>query len=465
MDSGFTFTLLAAAVVLLALMLRRSAALRRGMVERLEEQTRLLALFDVSPLPTWVFEEHTGRFLEVNNAAIREYGYTAEEFAARTVDDLRVAAGEPAPEGVVRAIHRRKDGTELEVEIHARSVTYRKRQARLAIVEDVTDRLRGDRALRESEAQFRAMFEASPVGVVLLSPEGGVQQANDTALRMLGFSLEQAVGFGWLDAIHPDDRERLQDEWGAAAAQRRTYMAAGRFARADLWWRARTSPVWSGEECLGHVAVIIDETEQRSAEDALRESEERFRQLAEHIPAVVYLAEPRTGSMLFISPAYEQMWGRPTGSLYASPWSFLDAVHDDDRERVRLAYQRRQTRMVIKYRIVRPDGELVWIEDLQFPIRRADGGIYLVAGLAFDVTRRSRLEGQLIESQKMESLGRLAGGVAHDFNNLLPRRRPFPRSSRPRFRLPRPRLHRQLRSRRWRWPGRPGTRLSRVSWS
>jgi PAS domain S-box-containing protein len=167
------------------------------------------------------------------------------------------------------------------------------------------------------------------------------------------------------------------------------------------------------------VAVIIDETEQRSAEDALRESEERFRQLAEHIPAVVYLAEPRTGSMLFISPAYEQMWGRPTGSLYASPWSFLDAVHDDDRERVRLAYQRRQTRMVIKYRIVRPDGELVWIEDLQFPIRRADGGIYLVAGLAFDVTRRSRLEGQLIESQKMESLGRLAGGVAHDFNNLL----------------------------------------------
>ena len=83
---------------------------------------------------------------------------------------------------------------------------------------------------------------------------------------------------------------------------------------------------WSGGTCLGHVAVIVDETEQRSADEALRESEERFRQFAEHTPAVVYLAEPRTGSMLFISPAYDRIWGRSSASLYASPWSFLDAV-------------------------------------------------------------------------------------------------------------------------------------------
>ncbi len=317
--------------------------------------------------------------------------------------------------------------TALGVLAHRRGVALRRAEAAAADqarrhAADLASRASSEAALRRSEAEFRAMAETSPAGIVMFTTAGDVRYLNEAALRLLGLPFESAIGSRWLAACHPDDRDRVRQAVADAVDARRPFTDAGRFLHVDgrvFWWRLRSAPIWSGRDCTGHVAVLIDETEQRAAEDALRESEERFRQLAEHIPAVVYLVEPSTGSMLFISPAYERIWGRTRASLYRNPYSFLDAVHEADRARVTAAYKERLTRLDIEYRITRPDGETVWIEDLQFPIRRADGGIYLVAGLAFDVTRRHRLEAQLLESQKMESLGRLAGGVAHDFNNLL----------------------------------------------
>ncbi len=146
-------------------------------------------------------------------------------------------------------------------------------------------------------------------------------------------------------------------------------------------------------------AMRADLEVRRAVESSLRESEERFRQLAEYIEEVFWISDPDKGTMHYISPAYETIWGRSCANLYKEPSNWIDALHPDDRDRVVHASKTKQTTGEYDetYRIVRPDGSIRWVRDRAFPISDDQGVVYRVVGTATDITEQREADIRIAE--------------------------------------------------------------------
>ncbi|MFS8117624.1 MAG: PAS domain S-box protein [Microcoleus sp.] len=365
---------------------------------------------------------YNGRVTKANDALIAQYGGTREEFIGRTLYSFlshNLTGGREIIRQFFEAgrIHienenRKFDGVPVWVEgdyifiydSHGRIVGY------FGVQRDISDRKQAEAALKESEERFRQLAEniesvfwmvgIKPQEIIYISP--GYE-------KIWGRSCaELYAGIHFLaDFIHPEDRARVVAKFSKkiVVEDETEY----RIVRPDgeiRWIRDRAFPIINqAGEVYRIVGIAEDISDSKQAEKAFRESEGRFRQLAENIQDSFWLMSAEFTDLLYLSPAYEQIWGRSREELYAEPLKMMEWVHREDKhlleEAMGRVFQGESTN--IEYRIVRPDGTIRWVCDRAFPIYDESGNIYRIAGICEDISDRkltsARIQAALHEKE------------------------------------------------------------------
>jgi len=414
---------------------------RKRAEERLaNERTLLRAVVDAMPERIYV-KDRAGRFLLQNASNLKIRGITDhDEIVGKTVFDIfprelaeRLEAEDRAVmESGVPLLNREGQtffgGTgsaPREARWHVTSkVPLRDKAGNVfgvvGVNRDITGRKRMEEALRASEERFRATFEQAAVGMALR----GIDPADPRWLRVnqklcdiLGYSKEELLNLTSLDVTPPEERGVSSDYNDKLLRGEVTaYSREKRYMRKDggiIWTHISLTAVRGADGAPTHVISIIqDITDRKRVEQALRESEEQFHQLANNIPQIFWICDAQQKNMIYVSPAYERVTGQPIAGLRENARSWLEAVHPDDRERVRGARIAAGDGDYDEvFRVVRSDGSLRWVRDRAFPIHDAQGGIYRIAGIAEDITDMRESEERLLYLAHYDNLTNLPNRV------------------------------------------------------
>jgi len=289
----------------------------------------------------------------------------------------------------------------------------------------------------ESDGFYRALFHRAGAGIIVIDvTDGRIVEANEKFRHLLAYREDELIGTAFAAIIHPDDRERSEAELERLLhCDGAEIHIAQRFLSRDdttVWASLDTSLLLGdGEHPPQAIAIIRDVSAQTAAEQALQQSRERFRLITETIDAVLWLSDPGLEEMLYVSPAYERIWGRSCTSLYQRPRSFIEAIHPDDRAYFEALNLHGREQWECEYPIVWPDGSVRWIHDRGSAIRDHAGELKGLTGLALDVTDRKSKELKLSETvralgenakhlERMNlELQQFAGIVSHDLKAPL----------------------------------------------
>ncbi|MCB5175121.1 PAS domain-containing protein [Microvirga lenta] len=248
--------------------------------------------------------------------------------------------------------------------------------------------------LWEGEGRYRQISEALPQIVWSSDASGNVDFFNSRWFAYTGLRGDEGYSAGWKRTIHPDERSHTLETWSQALRTGTPFEVEYRLRRADgsyRWHMDRAVPVYDAQgNVVRWFGTLTDIDDRRRAEEALRESEERFRQFAENSSAVLWVLDVETMRLEYLSPSFQQVWGEPLDVVPRDFAKWIQSVHPDDRDDVvaALARVRQEGEVIVKeYRVVRPDGTVRWVQNTGFPILDERGKVRRVAGIAQDVTK------------------------------------------------------------------------------
>lgn len=385
--------------------------------------------------------------IEFNAAAERTFGYARADVIGKPLAETIIppALREAHRRGMAALLNGRPgkllgkrtempamrlDGSEFPVELTVTRIASQSPPLFTAYLRDITERKRDEQKLRESESKYRELVELTHDLVWAVDTEGRITYMSPASRRIYGREPEEMIGRLHTDFVPPEESSRgiaklaemITTGEPVCEVEARIYHRDGH----EVVLSANAVAQRDGAgNIVGITGTSRDITQNKLEEEKLRESETRFRELAENIREVFWMSDPENTRIIYISPAYETIWGRSRVTLYASPSSWMEAIHPDDRERM---LQTRAGRDSTKphdntYRIVRPDGAVRWIRDRGFPVRDERGAVVRFAGIAGDITEQKRAEERLREYEKVvEGSEEMIAVVDRDYRYLLANR-------------------------------------------
>ena len=383
-----------------------------------KSENKFSQAFHSSPVAMAITRLSDGRYIDVNDNLCQLLGYSREEFLKQIgVAHIYQHAEELDPflqrlkeQGSIRNVEKvilNRQGETLTGLMSVEQVEVGGEACLLTTILDITERKRGEAALRESENRFRAMADGTPVIIWVHNAAGELEFINRAYTEFLGVSFEQVQSNGWQPLVHPDDITSYVDAFVRCSQERRPYHAQARVRRHDGQWRwidsigqPRFSP--SGE-FLGMAGSSLDITEQKQAEEALRESEERYRQLVELYPDLVFIQSNdrftfvnHTGLTVLGAEHLDQVVGKPV----------MDFIHpayrDEVKRRMQTLNEKRQDVSLLEEQYLRLDGTPIDVVVIAVPFN--DHGRPGALVVVRDITQQKRAEQALREVEVQRQL-------------------------------------------------------------
>ncbi|HSP88640.1 MAG TPA: PAS domain-containing sensor histidine kinase [Ignavibacteriaceae bacterium] len=278
--------------------------------------------------------------------------------------------------------------------------------------------------LWESEESLRVLMNSNPEAVFILDIEGNFIAANEKTAQRFGKPIDELIGTNVYSYLTPELAKNRKEKVDEVIKTSKPV----RFddSRNNRYYDNYLHPVFDSDGKVIRIAVwVIEFTERKLAVDALKSSEEKFRELAENIQDIFWIR--KDNEVLYVSPAYEIICGKTCESLYQDPNSFLLATHPDDLPNVLASLNSQKYKenglFDEEFRIVRPDGSIKWIWAKTFPVIK-DGQIIRTVGIAEDISLRKEYEEKIqealtIEKELNDLKSRFISMVSHEFRTPL----------------------------------------------
>ncbi len=357
-----------------------------------------------------------GRVLECNPAAARMFGCDSIE----ELLSLPIAKFYPTPsdrEALLTRLKAEQSFTNHEMRFRRRNGDSAWAMLNLSIVDDdsgagriiegtfldITERKRAEEELFGSRQMLQSILDAIPQCVFWKDRNSAYLGCNRAFAIDAGVDSPAAIvgksdfDLSWrasAESYRADDQRVMEQGLSKLNFEERQIRPDG----SVLWLQTNKLPLRDREGNVdGVVGTYEDITERKEAEQTLQSSEEKFRALAENIHEVFWMMSPTADEVLYVSPAYELVWGRKREILYQNSMAWVEAIHPEDLERAHAIFARQLQgeRIESEYRIRTPEGEEKWISDRAFPVRDKDGQIIRVVGIAEEITARKRAEKEL----------------------------------------------------------------------